>query len=557
MLHLLASLLLMSPPNAITLQGALTTSGAVPVDGTYGLTVRLFAASEGGAPLLEKVYVAVAVVGGVFSITVEGVGPDLFAPAGERFVEVQVEADPPLPRTRVASVPMALVASLAGGLSCSGCVGAAQLEPGVAAAVAKVANLAQIAFTGQYEDLFGTPKLAAVALSGKYGDLDGTPKLAAVALSGKYGDLDGGPDLAPYARLDMANTWQKTQTLGADLDVALHQALLFRFQNAAVEPAACTAERAGLAYFDTSKKQLFVCDGAAFVAFSKLGQLGTVGNPGASCEDIRASGGSVGNGVYWLKPGAKVYQAWCDMTTAGGGWTLALNLDTSDGHVMWWAHPLWTSADTYGDPVNAFGSDLKGAAWNDMTGGDKLLLVVHKQGVIVGWKIFQRVLGKTLAGALAGGDNTPLGGTVLGSDTANVWTGERLVRLSTALYANHCVATGGGCTSGTTGSPDGDRIGSHEASPSDNDGGGLGNWHDMHYCCTGQTYAGFGCNGSAFRTTSEAQAGWAYASQNGTFGSDSYGAMTGTQVDATGCDKANWAKANGVDYDYALFIGGK
>lgn len=27
--------------------------------------------------------------------------------------------------------------------------------------------------------------------------------------------------------------------------------------------------------------------------------------------------------------------------------------------------------------------------------------------------------------------------------------------------------------------------GSNEAAPKDNDGGGLGNWHDMNSCCNG------------------------------------------------------------------------
>jgi len=93
-----------------------------------------------------------------------------------------------------------------------------------------------------------------------------------------------------------------------------------------------------------------------------------------------------------------------------------------------------------------------------------------------------------------------------------------------------------------------------QSGPANNDGGGLGNWHDMGYCCGGQSYAGAGCNGSAFRTTSEAQAGWAYSDQNGTFGSDSYGAMTGTEND-NGCSNANWAIGNGFDYDYAIFFG--
>jgi hypothetical protein len=243
------------------------------------------------------------------------------------------------------------------------------------------------------------------------------------------------------------------------------------------------------------------------------------------------------------------------MTTDGGGWTMVLNLNTSDGHVMWWGNELWTNSDTYGDASDPWTSDHKGEAWNQFAGATGVLLVVHEDGSYRGWKHFDKANGDTMYAHFQGGDNTPLADAVVAADIRNVWTGEWLVNRSTALYANHCIPHDGSCTSGSAGSPDGDRIASHESAPTNNRGGGLGNWHDMSYCCSG-TLAGKTCNGGSIRTASEAQAGWCssyYAPNNGHFGSDSYFPATCVMDDGD-CGSAAWSEANGFDYDYALFL---
>ena len=300
-----------------------------------------------------------------------------------------------------------------------------------------------------------------------------------------------------------------------------------------------------------------VCVGGGWIGLALNRSGATKASAAADCTAL-VSSGMTRSGTYWIDPDggstSNAYQAYCDLSTGGGGWSLALNLDTSDGHVMWWANPLWTDANVYGDVTSPFSGDYKSADFVSLSAWSELLVVVHEQGVPVGWKSFSRSGVGSLKDYLNRGDNTLLGGAVTGSDTASIWTGERLVRTSTKLYANHCVASGGGCTSGSTGSPDGDRIGSNEGTPSDNNGGGLGNWHDMNYCCSsaGTSYgSGKSCNGQAFRTTSEAQAGW--NGQAGTFGSDTFGPMTGVQSNSV-CGNSEWAAPNNHAYDYAVYL---
>ena len=278
-----------------------------------------------------------------------------------------------------------------------------------------------------------------------------------------------------------------------------------------------------------------------------------------TCAAIKMQNPQAASGVYTIDPdgngGKPGFDTVCNMTIDGGGWALVLNLDTSDGHVMWWGNTKWNDGTTKGTVMTALTEDHVNAGWNDYGGAKDLLLVVHTEGTVVGWKSFAKTTTETMRTHLMGNDNTLIGSSVKASDTAMVWAGERLVRLSTTLYANHCVQTNGQCTTGAAGSPDGDRIGSNESTPQDNLGGGLGNWHDMNYCCNGNYGSGKVCNGSAMRTASEAQAGWAacYNAGVGHFGTDTFLPATNTCIN-NNCAQANWSQASGQSYDYSIYL---
>jgi len=132
-LVLLCGSALAEAPSLIRAQGRLSGQADQPVvDGKYGVVVSLYASQIAPDPLWQKSFVAVDVVDGLFTITLEKSDADAPLGAGvfdgERWLGVAVEGDPELTRTRFVSVPYALRASVAEGLACSGCVGAAQLS---------------------------------------------------------------------------------------------------------------------------------------------------------------------------------------------------------------------------------------------------------------------------------------------------------------------------------------------------------------------------------------------------------------------------------------------
>ena len=80
-------------------------------------------------------------------------------------------------------------------------------------------------------------------------------------------------------------------------------------------------------------------------AFSSDGT--SSGAAAESAKQIRDDGHSTGNGVYWLKrDDGQAFQAYCDMTTAVGGWVGLMNIVTQSGNNhgysdnSWWTYKM-------------------------------------------------------------------------------------------------------------------------------------------------------------------------------------------------------------------------
>ncbi len=84
------------------------------------------------------------------------------------------------------------------------------------------------------------------------------------------------------------------------------------------------------------------CDGKIDPVTEVLGMRAACS--AAQCKDVLDRRPSAASGVYWIRGADKVpFQAYCDMTTAGGGWTLALKANGANTTFLYDA-PLWTNA---------------------------------------------------------------------------------------------------------------------------------------------------------------------------------------------------------------------
>ena len=71
--------------------------------------------------------------------------------------------------------------------------------------------------------------------------------------------------------------------------------------------------------------------------------------PASTCEALVGVAGAA-DGVYWLDPddSGQPFEASCDLTTEGGGWTLLMRLNSNDLETRDWDADFWTSTDEIG-----------------------------------------------------------------------------------------------------------------------------------------------------------------------------------------------------------------
>jgi len=146
----------------------------------------------------------------------------------------------------------------------------------------------------------------------------------------------------------------------------------FQFHIAAAPPVPCNPSNLGSAYVNQNSKALLVCDGKDWAPLAQLGPVGTKDNPAQSCKDIQIKTPTAPDGAYWVSgDGSPAAQVWCDMTTDGGGWTLAMRFknDGTFGYASsYWQDKKLLNEDPAGSVQPTLNANAKLGSWNTVVG---------------------------------------------------------------------------------------------------------------------------------------------------------------------------------------------
>ncbi len=162
------------------------------------------------------------------------------------------------------------------------------------------------------------------------------------------------------------------------------------------------------------------CNGFDYFRIKLFVSNGTKIKPaGKSCRSIKQTAGDAETGMYWVQADSKKApeQVYCDMDRHGGGWTLAMNLDTNGGgHRHYFDTTWWAGKSTYGNTTNPLTNDYKHPAHYEYPAGE-IMIVAHREGSIEGTAQYQFLTsykGKTLQWMFANLSNKTVTGTRVG-----------------------------------------------------------------------------------------------------------------------------------------------
>jgi hypothetical protein len=153
-------------PERMHFQGYLTDAGGNPLNGSHALTFRIYDTASGGTLFWQETHGAVPVSQGAFAVMLGSQGspltPGVFG-GSDRYIELAIDNNPPLPRQQLAAVPYAMQAYAA--QTALQATHALTATTAISASTATTATVAKMAETAGTAITATTATTATVALS--------------------------------------------------------------------------------------------------------------------------------------------------------------------------------------------------------------------------------------------------------------------------------------------------------------------------------------------------------------------------------------------------------